>query len=344
MAGSHHYSSGSVPRLSGPPESLCFGRNGRTKVRSIGNGELKLGRGTLEHAPRGMLKSMRWQFAVLLSSLLSITPNASAANIRALLLQGDHPPGAVKPILDSTGMFQVDVAPPSFQPQFDKYKLVILNYAADGWPTEAIGALDKYLQSGGGLVVLPAGEPAFPDWAEFNLMQGVTAATNRDQRAGPVWFYKSGNIVFDDKASGPAGKLVPPAKPFLITIRNTEHPVTKGVPLTWLHAPDELAGNLRGPGKNMAILATAFSDAEKGTGHEGTGHDEPQILAITYGKGRVFHSIFGRTPSGEECAGYQTILQRGAEWAATGKVTQKIPSAFPTEERVATGVKIGAVR
>jgi hypothetical protein len=35
-----------------------------------------------------------------------------------------------------------------------------------------------------------------------------------------------------------------------------------------------------------------------------------------------------------QCAGFQTLLLRGAEWAATGKVTQKVPDDFPTAEAV----------
>jgi len=31
-----------------------------------------------------------------------------------------------------------------------------------------------------------------------------------------------------------------------------------------------------------------------------------------------------------KCQGYATTLQRGVEWAATGKVTQKVPVNFPT--------------
>ena len=33
------------------------------------------------------------------------------------------------------------------------------------------------------------------------------------------------------------------------------------------------------------------------------------------------------------CAGFAVTLQRGTEWAATGKVTQKIPADFPTAEK-----------
>jgi hypothetical protein len=160
-------------------------------------------------------------------------------------------------------------------------------------------------------------------------MLGLTAAGNRNQQSGPFWFYKDGNVAYDSTTEGPAGKIIHVAQPFPITIRDTEHPVTKGLPLVWMHVPDDLAGRLRGPGKNMTLLATAFSDAKNG----GTGLDEPQLVAVAYGKGRVFRTILGRTPESLECAGWQTMLQRGAEWAATGRVTQKLPADFPTEEK-----------
>jgi hypothetical protein len=34
------------------------------------------------------------------------------------------------------------------------------------------------------------------------------------------------------------------------------------------------------------------------------------------------------------CVGFIATLQRGAEWAATGKVTQKVPADFPRGGRV----------
>ena len=98
----------------------------------------------------------------------------------------------------------------------------------------------------------------------------------------------------------------------------------------WMHATDDVAGKLRGPGKNMTLLATASSDSDKG----GTGREEPELLAVTYGKGRVFHTLLGRQAEAAECVGFQVTLLRGAEWAATGKVTQKIPADFPTDDKV----------
>jgi hypothetical protein len=34
-----------------------------------------------------------------------------------------------------------------------------------------------------------------------------------------------------------------------------------------------------------------------------------------------------------QCTGFQVLLLRGAEWAATGKVKQAVPSDFPTDKR-----------
>jgi hypothetical protein len=265
---------------------------------------------------------------------------ASGASVRALLIDGPEwqpQTAAIKSILSASGAFQVDVTTTpakgsAFQPQFDKYKVVVLNYGGDAWPLNTVSALDKYLQAGGGLVVLPSADAAFPAWAEFNMILGVSGAANRDHSAGPIWFYHEGNMAFDGDTQGPAGKAPHPDQPFAVAIRNTEHPVTKGVPLVWMHSADSLAGDLRGPGKNMVLLATARSDAERG----GTGRDEPVLIALSYGKGRVFHTLLGRAADGMACVGFQTILQRGVEWAATGKVTVRMPSDFPTEEKTST--------
>src|SRR5206468_858630 len=104
--------------------------------------------------------------------------------------------------------------------------------------------------------------------------------------------------------------------------RVTDHPITKGLPKEWMHVGDELYANLRGPGENMTILSTAWSDPA----NHGTGRDEPMLMVITYGKGRVFHTAMGHDLAALNCAGFITTYQRGTEWAATGKVTQKASS------------------
>jgi hypothetical protein len=63
------------------------------------------------------------------------------------------------------------------------------------------------------------------------------------------------------------------------------------------------------------------------------------LFTVTYGKGRIFHTVLGHAGGGDlfypamECAGFITTLQRGAEWAATGKVTQEVPDGMPDEKR-----------
>ena len=177
---------------------------------------------------------------------------------RALLIDGasndgrdwNQESGPVKAILESQGLFQVDVetATAQSQPVFEKYKLIVLNYGGNAWPVTTLAALDKYVTNGGGIVALPGADGAFPDSSSYNLMLGVSAAANRDEHSGPLWFYRNGNVAYDDTTPGKAGKFIPPGEPFLITIRDTEHPITKGLPLSWLHVPDELVGRVRGPG------------------------------------------------------------------------------------------------
>jgi uncharacterized protein len=87
------------------------------------------------------------------------------------------------------------------------------------------------------------------------------------------------------------------------------------------------------------VLATAYSDP----GNKGTGHDEPTLMVLNYGKGRVFHTTMGHDIPALSCVGFIVTLQRGTEWAATGKVTQKVPAGFPTAETVSYRANIAAM-
>ena len=60
------------------------------------------------------------------------------------------------------------------------------------------------------------------------------------------------------------------------------------------------------------------------------------LFTINYGKGRVFHTPMGHAEYSQECVGFITTLQRGTEWAATGKVALPIPADFPSADKVSS--------
>lgn len=53
-----------------------------------------------------------------------------------------------------------------------------------------------------------------------------------------------------------------PATEFVVTIRNHEHPITKGLPDFWMHTKDECYSHLRGPAENLTIFETACDSPE----------------------------------------------------------------------------------
>lgn len=267
---------------------------------------------------------------------------AVAAPVPALIIDGQNNHNwqettpVLKKLLEETGLFQVDVltSPPQggdmsgFKPEFSKYKVVVSNYNGDPWPPEVKTAFETYMRAGGGFVSYHAADNAFPEWSEYNQMIGIGGWGDRDVSAGPFWYYKDGGLVFDDHTPGKAGSHGA-RKPFQVTDRRM-HPITKGLPEVWMHEADELYSKLRGPGKNITLLATAYSDPE----NSGSGHHELVLMAIGYSKGRVFHTTMGHDVPAMQCVGFITTLQRGAEWAATGQVTQKVPADFPTAGKV----------
>lgn len=158
-------------------------------------------------------------------------------------------------------------------------------------------------------------------------MTGLGGWGNRSAKDGPYIYFKKDSMIIDTTAG--RGGSHAKRHEFEVKMRNTGHPITKGLPARWRHGNDELYSQLRGPGKNMEILATAFADTTGG----GTGRSEPILMTITYGKGRIFHTVLGHADEGGgpamECVGFIATFQRGAEWAASGKVTQKVPYDFP---------------
>jgi type 1 glutamine amidotransferase len=270
----------------------------------------------------------------------------AGGKIRVILIDGqnNHNWRATTPVLkkalEDTGRFTVDVSSNlkkddkpgeikdtvPFPPDVSKYDVLLSNYNGASWPADFQKSLEENLKSGKiGLAIVHAANNSFGGWAEYNQMIGMGW---RGAKYGD-------RLIVDDK-----GKEVRIPKGegdgsghrysgvFQVIVRDSEHPVTRGMPKEWMHDRDELYDNMRGPIQNVHLLATAYS--------KGTKAHEPMIWTVDYGKGRVFHTPMGHDVNAMRCIGFITTLQRGTEWAATGKVTLPIPEKFPTADRTSS--------
>ena len=300
-------------------------------------------------------------------ALSAMTATAYAKKIRVLYVDGqnNHNWAAMTPFMkaqmEKTGMFKVDVvtSPPraprppknlspdqkdkaakaaeeirkkfqakwdAFRPAFKKYDVVVSNYNGEDWPKPVQTAFEKYMEKGGRFIVVHAANNSFPNWLEYNKMIGLGGWGGRTEKNGPYVYYDDAGKVVRNTQPGRGGSHGPQLA-FKVVLRNTEHPVTKGMPKEWLHAQDELYDSLRGPAENMEILATSYSDKSK--------RHEPMMMTIKYGKGFIFHTPMGHeNGKSVQCVGFIATLNRAAEWLATGKVSQALPKNFPTASQV----------
>jgi len=220
-------------------------------------------------------------------------------------------------------------ADPEFAPDFSRHDVVVSNFGwkAAAWPEATQQALERFVAQGGGFVSVHAANNSFPEWKAYNAMIGLGGWGGRNEKSGPyVYFDQAGKLV-RDMTPGPGGAHGPQHQ-FTIEIREPDHPITRGLPRRWLHTQDECYHRLRGPAENMTVLATAYSAPE----YKGTGRHEPALMAIGFGRGRVFHTILGHEDYSFEGVGFIVTLLRGTEWAATGAVTIPVPADFPTEK------------
>ena len=260
-----------------------------------------------------------------------------AEKLKALIIDGQNnhkwkeTTPYLKAILENTGIFAVEVATSPkkgedlhpFNPSLDGVDVVVSNYNGKLWGKPFRKAFEKYVSSGGGFVPVHAADNAFPDWDAYSEMCGIGGWGGRNEKSGPYVRWEDGKTV-RLTTKGKGGNHGPRSE-FLVEIRDFEHPITKGLPAKWLHARDELYDRLRGPAKKLTILGTAFAPKNR----KGTDAHEPMLMAISYRKGRVFHTTLGHDTTSMSGVGFQQTLSRGAEWAATGAVT--LPAPYPKE-------------
>ncbi len=281
------------------------------------------------------MKTAIWLLAFGSMAVLAAGAGAAKDPIRLLLLDGqnNHDWKATTPVLRdmllASGRFSVDIltAPPkdapreawgSFRPDFSKYKVVLSNYNGQLWPAECQAAFEKYMREGGGLVIYHAANNAFLEWSEWARMVGLlwAPATYGDR----VTVDREGKVIRTPKGEGP-GAGHGPQHAYEVILRDIKHPIMRGLPLKWVHAKDELYHGQRGPAQNIHVLLTAFSSPTQ----KGTSTNEPMVFIVPYGKGRVFVNLLGHDQVSVAHSGCSALMVRGAEWAATGKVTIPAP-------------------
>jgi SAM-dependent methyltransferase len=277
---------------------------------------------------------------------------ADLPKLRALILDGvnnhDWQAGTrgLRQILESTGRFTVTVstsppreAPPaawdSWRPDFANFDVVINNFNGGHldnglrWPTAVEAEFLRFVRRGGGVVIFHAANNAFLNWPDYQDLVGLLW---REPSFGPGLIVNArGRIETIPAGEGPKPGHGP-RHDFQMEILDPQHPITRGLPPKWLHPSEQLTHGQHGPAESLKILTYAWSKDSR--------RNEPMDWIRRYGRGRVYTTMLGHTWRNEpnpnyDCTGFQTLIARGAEWAATGKVTIPLPANLPAPDRVA---------
>lgn len=282
---------------------------------------------------------MRVLVLILLALLASCTTRPEHVKVLIIDGQNNHNWKATTPVLleayVSNPMFKVDVSTSpdkkggskeqwdQWRPQFQNYDVIVSNYNGQEWPDEVKKSFEAYVKNGGGFVCIHAANNSFSKWEEYNKMIGLGGWGGRTEKHGPYVFVKDGKVVCDHSPG--RGGSHGPRHEFCVHTFDASHPIMKGIPAKWMHTQDELYDSLRGPGENMKVLAYAYSEKSK--------KNEPMIMVLDYGKGRVFHTPLGHDTTAMNCKGFVNIVLRGTEWAAFNEVTIPVAQDFPTAEK-----------
>src|ERR1035437_6497768 len=235
----------------------------------------------------------------VLASTLSCNAAEQPGKIKVLLVTGDDVqpvhnwPGVAQALRDtllSSGKFDVKICEDAgvldSAATLGRYDLVFLHLYNAKTPTLSAGAqanLIDFVKDGKGLALSHLSSASFKEWDEFPKL------------CGRCW-------VMGKSGHGPRAV-------FKARIANKDHPITQG--LADFEADDELYAKLQGD-VAITVLVEADSDWSK--------KPEPLAFTVEYGKGRVFHETLGHDGKALSNPTVQKLIQRGCEWAATGKV------------------------
>ena len=252
---------------------------------------------------------------------------AGPPKLQALIITGQngHDWKGTTPLLrqalEETGRFEVRVTeefrgagPETLAP----YDLVIVNYFERNqpvllWGERANNAFTEYVRSGKGLVLYHFSIAAFNGWTDYEKMSGGNWR--------PMLGHHSARHDFN------------------VEIKDPAHPITAGLKSPLPMQNDELYANLKWqPEGSYHVLATAYddhalydekaSDARNKQPLSGPGVNEPMLWTTQFGAGRVFVTALGHDGPVTTQSVFKATFTRGAEWAATGKVTIPIPAGL----------------
>jgi uncharacterized protein len=282
----------------------------------------------------------RWLFGLvvgmgfMIHAATGAETGSSAPPLKVVILDGqnNHDWRATTPLirsaLERTGRFDVTVlsCPPTdaaaetwdnFKPDFSPFAAIISNFndfGAKPCPFPFLDRLTNFVSRGGGFVMVHAASSGFPDYPEIARMTGLAWGLKSDFGAALAYDEQDRLIRIPAGSGEPTGHG-PPSQ-WTVKTRTPDHPIMKGLPLSWSHGPDELWYRARGPAEHLTILATAYS--------ADTRHQEPILWTVAYGQGRVFATLMGHDVTAMKQPYFALLLGRGCEWAATGKVTLEV--------------------
>ena len=278
---------------------------------------------------------MKRAYVLLAASVLAVgstaggqQPAAEPAKIAVLIVTGQNghdwkaTTPALRKLLEDTGRFEVRVTEEfrgAGTETLAPYDLVVVNYYERGrpelrWGERANLALADFVRAGKGLVIYHFAVAAFDGWAEYEKM------------AAGMWAPSKGYGHHSARHD------------FVVDIKDADHPVTKGLSRSFPQPNDELYANLRWqPAGSYHVLATAWddhalykasrTDAKAPQPLSGDGLHQPVAWTVDYGKGRGFTTVLGHDVAAIQTPVFTALFSRGAEWAATGKVTLPQPAA-----------------
>jgi len=245
---------------------------------------------------------------------LAVRPAAAdePPKLRVLVLSGANNHNwrettpAIKAALEESGRFQVDVEDnvPGMKPEaFAPYQVILGNFntfgkdaAAVVWDAAMKKAFLDHLAHGHGLVIVHAGSSVFYDWPEF---QKLACGSWKDGTShGPIHVDK-------------------------VTFTEEKSPITSGLQPFWIR--DEFWQNtgLDPAAKTLATVLVVDSAKNSGKSH-------PLVCTSESAGARGFALFLGHDGAAMKNTAWRSLLQRGAEWAATGKVTLPPAKDWPT--------------